>query len=103
MSTSFIVRAQVVDPAAREAFDQWYESEHLPDAVKAFGARRAWRGWSEVEENVHYAFYEFDDRATVQALPGSPALTALVAEFDRLWEGKVIRSRDIVHNIQDIS
>ena len=102
MATSFIVRAQVVDPQVRDAFDEWYQNEHLPDAEKAFGARRAWRGWSEVETNVHYAFYEFDELATVQALPGSPALTAMVAEFDRLWEGKVTRSRDIVHNIQDI-
>ena len=102
MTTSFIVRAQVVDAAVRDAFDEWYQNEHLPDAVKAFGARRAWRGWSEVEENVHYAFYEFDELATVQALAGSPALTAMVAEFDRLWDGKVTRGRDIVPNIQEI-
>ena len=101
MTTSFIVRAEVVDPSARDAFDQWYQDEHLPDALRAFGARRAWRGWSEVEKNVHYAFYEFDDLATVQSLPGSPELTALIAEFDRLWDGKVIRSRDIVQNIQE--
>ena len=102
MTATFIVRAQLVDPSARDAFDTWYQNEHLPDAVKAFSARRAWRGWSEVEPDVHYAFYEFDDLATVQALPGSPALTAMVAEFDRLWDGKVTRSRDIVQNIQEI-
>ena len=42
MSASFIVRAQVMDASVKEAFDRWYEDEHLPDAVKAFGARRAW-------------------------------------------------------------
>ena len=102
MTTRFIVRAQVHDPADREAFDTWYRDEHLPDAHKAFGARRAWRGWSDVEENVHYAFYEFDDLAAVRALAGSPALTALIAEFDRLWDGKATRSRDIVQNIQEL-
>jgi hypothetical protein len=102
MTTHFIVRAEMVDPSVRDAFNTWYENEHLPDAVQAFGARRAWRGWSEVENDVHYAFYEFDDLATVQALPGSPALTAMVAVFDRLWQGKVVRSRDIVPNIQQI-
>ena len=102
MTTSYIVRAQLVDPAVRDAFDKWYQDEHLPDAVKAFGARRAWRGWSEVEPDVHYAVYEFDDLATVQALPGSPASDAMVAEFDRHWDGKVTRSRDVVQSIQEI-
>ena len=34
----FVVRATVSDPARREAFDAWYRREHMPDAVKAFGA-----------------------------------------------------------------
>lgn len=34
----FIVRATVSDPARRVAFDAWYSREHLPDAVKSFGA-----------------------------------------------------------------
>ncbi len=99
MSACFIVRA-VVEASAREAFDRWYEEEHLPDALKAFGALRAWRGWSEVDPSVHYAWYEFDDIAKVRALPGSAALKALVAEFDRAWGDKVVRSRDIVQVAQ---
>jgi hypothetical protein len=43
MSGSFIVRAQLVDAAVKEAFDRWHRDEHLPDAMKAFGAQRAWR------------------------------------------------------------
>ena len=44
----------------RDAFDAGYQNEHLPDAVKAFSAAGAWRGWSDVDDNVHRAFYEFD-------------------------------------------
>ena len=51
MTAVFIVRAEV-DPDARDAFDTWYETEHLPDAVAALGAAGASRGWSGVEENV---------------------------------------------------
>jgi hypothetical protein len=102
MSALFIVRAQMVDPAARDDFDRWYQDEHLPDALKAFNARRAWRGWSDVDTTVHYAFYEFDDLAGVQAIQGSDALKGLVAEFDRLWEGRVTRTRDIVPDIQQL-
>ena len=102
MSATFIVRAQVVDASVKEAFDRWYRDEYLPDAKKAFGAARAWRGWSEVDPSVHYAVYEFDDIARLRALPGSAALKALVAEFDRAWGKKVVRSRDSVRVVQRI-
>jgi hypothetical protein len=102
MSARFIVRAQVVDAADRNAFDRWYQNEHLPEAMRVFRARRAWRGWSDIEPNVHYAVYEFDDVATVRALPGSDGLKGLVAEFDRVWGDRVTRTRDIVDVIQTI-
>ena len=43
MSAYLVVRA-VVPEAVRRDFDTWYRTEHLPDAVKAFAARRGWRG-----------------------------------------------------------
>ncbi len=102
MSACFIVRAQVVDATVKDAFDRWYQNEHLPDAHKAFNARRAWRGWSEVDENVHYAVYEFDDVAAARSIPDSVALKDLVAEFDRTWGDRITRSRDIVDAVQTI-
>ena len=59
----FVVRATVADPAKRKAFDEWYHREHLPDAVKAFGVKKAWRFWSASDPSVHQATYEFADRA----------------------------------------
>jgi len=85
-----------------DAFDRWYGEEHLPDALKAFGARRAWRGWSDADASVHYAFYEFEDAARARAIEGSEALRKLVAEFDRAWGDKVKRSRDIVEAVQTV-
>ena len=102
MTTRFIVRAQVVDPAVKQAFDRWYQDEHLPDALKTFNARRAWRGWSDVDASVHYAVYEFDDLAGARAIQGSDGLKRLVADFDRMWGDKVTRSRDIVEVAQSI-
>lgn len=101
MTAYFIVKAQV-DPAVKNDFDRWYQNEHLPDALKGFKAKRAWRGWSQTEANVHYACYEFDDLASAQAIQGSDALKALVAEFDRAWGDKVRRSRDTVEAVQMI-
>ena len=101
MTALFIVRAEV-DPEAREAFDAWYETEHLPDAVAALGAAGASRGWSGVEDNVHTAFYEFPDMAAVQRMMASDALKGMIAEFSRCWDGKVARTRDAVDIVQKI-
>ena len=102
MTTLFIVRAQVLDPAIRSDFDRWYREEHLPDALKAFQARRAWRGWSDLDASVHYAWYEFADLASARAIVDSEALKRLVAEFERAWGEKVARSRDFVNLEQSL-
>ena len=36
------VRAEVPE-AERARFDHWYATDHLPWALRVFGARRAWR------------------------------------------------------------
>lgn len=102
MTALFMVRAQVADAAMRDAFDRWYRDEHLPDAIKAFRARRAWRGWSDVEPLAHYAWYEFEDLARAKAIVGSDALKRLIADFDRAWGDKVARSRDFVEIVQTL-
>lgn len=102
MTACFIVRAKVVDAAVKDDFDHWYQKEHLPDALKGFNARRAWRGWSAVDPLVHYAYYEFDGVVQAQAIQGSDALKRLVSEFDRVWGDKVTRTRDVVEVVQTL-
>ncbi len=94
--TYFVVRATVADPADRPGFDAWYRDEHLPDAIKAFGSRHAWRAWSRSDPAVHCAFYEFPDAAAAEAMMASPVLKAMVAEFDRAWGARVVRSRELL-------
>jgi hypothetical protein len=91
-----VVRAVVADPADRPAFDRWYADEHLPDAMKAFGALHAWRAWSRTDPAVHYAFYSFDSVASAEAITTSLAIMTLIAEFDARWGGKVTRTREIL-------
>lgn len=102
MTACFIVRVHVADASLKDAFDRWYQAEHLPDALKTFNARRAWRGWSEADASLHYAVYEFDDLSGARAIQGSEGLKRMVAEFDRTWGDKVTRSRDIVEVSQSI-
>ena len=101
MTAYLIVRAEV-DPVVRDAFDAWYQDEHLPDAVRSFGAAGAWRGWSEVSANVHIAFYGFADLVEVKRVMGSDALKRMIGEFDVHWQGKVTRTREVVESIQSI-
>ena len=102
MSVYLIVSAKVSDPALKDDFERWYRDEHLPDAHKGFNSRRAWRGWSAVEPHVHYAYYEFDDIAQARKIQSSEALKSLIAEFDRVWGNKVVRTRDVVEVVQTL-
>ncbi len=90
----FIVRATVADPAKRAAFDTWYRDEHLPDAVKSFGAQKAWRFWSDTDPAVHIAQYQFADRAALDYGTRAEVMSRLVADFDRYWPG-IPRAREI--------
>ena len=94
-SRSKIVRATVADPAKRKAFDEWYSREHLPDAAKAFGVRKAWRFWSITDPSLHEAMYEFADQAALDRAMSGDALKTLVAEFDRCWP-EVTRTREML-------
>ena len=78
----FVVRATVTDPAKRQAFDAWYSREHLPDALKSFGAVKAWRYWSLTDPSLHHAMYQFSDQTALDR-----------ANFDRDWPG-VTRTRE---------
>jgi hypothetical protein len=91
----FVVRATIADPARRAAFDDWYREEHMPDAVKAFGAEKAWRFWSETDPAVHQATYRFADRAALERGTRPEIMKPLVADFDRAWPG-IPRTREIV-------
>jgi hypothetical protein len=97
-----MVRAELADAADRPAFDRWYESEHLPDALKMFRAERAWRCWSETEPSVHYAFYQFAGVEAAQPVLQSAGMRTLIAEFDRAWGTRVRRTRDILDVVQSL-
>ena len=101
MTAYLIVRAKV-DESCKIQFDKWYENEHLPEALEAFSALTAKRGWSNVEPNVHIAFYEFQNLEAAEAIISSDTMKAFVQEFDRNWLGKVERTRELIGFVQKI-
>ena len=93
-SAFFVVRATVADASKRAAFDKWYSKEHLPDAVKTFGAQRAWRSWSVSDPAVHVASYLFADQAALERATNAEDIKRLVADFNRDWPD-VTRTREL--------
>jgi hypothetical protein len=90
----FVVRATVTDPAKRKAFDAWYQNEHMPDAAKSFGVKKAWRSWSLSDPAVHQATYQFVDEAALDRAMKGEDLKRLVADFNRDWPD-VTRTREM--------
>jgi hypothetical protein len=95
------VRAEVPE-ADRAKFDHWYQTDHLPWALRVFKARRAWRCWSKSDPAVHMAFYEFDSVEAAEAVSRSDAIKPLVEDFDRVWEDRVTRRRVVLELVQEI-
>ncbi|RDJ16011.1 hypothetical protein [Rhizobium grahamii] len=96
MSTQalLIVHADVPNEADRASFDQWYD-RHLPEALRVFGALRAWRTWSRTDPSKHTAFYEFSSLEAANV-----AIQSSGNEFDAKWGGRATRTRDIVEVAQ---
>jgi hypothetical protein len=99
---AYLVVRAVVAEADRRDFDHWYRTEHLPDALGAFAAQRAWRGWSRTDPSLHFAFYQFATIAAAEAIGSSPAIRALIAEFDARWGTRVTRTREIIEVADEI-
>ena len=102
MTAYLIVRA-VVPETEHEKFEAWYQDIHLPEALDAFDAVSAWRGWSQDDAGVHLAFYEFDTLADALDIAESDAMQAMRADFDRNWQDRVPRTREIVEVGQSLS
>jgi hypothetical protein len=91
----FVVRATVADPAKRQAFGEWYGREHLPDAAKAFGVKKAWRFWSLTDPSLHVAMYEFADQASLDRAMKGEDLKRLGTDFNRDWPD-ITRTREML-------
>src|SRR4029077_4297786 len=95
------VRAEAPE-GDRARFEEWYATDHLPWAMRVFEAKRAWRCWSKTDPSLHIAFYEFDSVEAAESTQSAEATKALVADFDRVWGGRVPRRREILEMMQEL-
>ena len=45
---------------------------------------------------LHFAIYEFPDLERAREIASSRAIQELIAEFDRVWQDRVTRTREIL-------
>ena len=103
MAKAYLGVRAVVPEAERARFDHWYATDHLPWALRAFAARRAWRCWSRSDPAVHVAFYEFDSVAAAEAATQPDRIAPLIADFDRVWGERVPRRRAVLEIVQELA
>jgi hypothetical protein len=96
----FLVRAVVAEPL-RQKFDHWYSTDHLPWAMRVFKCEKAQRFWSATEQGVHYAVYQFADRAGLDTALASDEFREMIVDFDRSWPEGVTRTRDILTLLEE--
>ena len=82
-----MVRANVA-PEHEDAFNAWYDQEHVHDVAKLPGCLRAarYRVLDELEGDTSYrylALYEFETEEALRAAVASPRFAELIAIFNR--------------------
>jgi len=83
-------------------FDNWYEKEHLSEAKQSFSAISALRGWEIENEDIHYAYYEFDNVKKANEILKSEALKKMISIYDKKWSNQIDRTRKIITITQEI-
>src|SRR5258708_15914488 len=69
--------------------------------MKAFGAQKAWRCWSDTDPTQHIASYQFPDRAALDRGTAAEINKPLVEDFDRVWPG-IPRTREVMTVVEEI-
>ena len=98
-----IVMARV-KPEDEEAFNKWYNEDHLPKAMERFPGVLSGRRYKilEGEEEYRYlALYEFESYETMHATVHSEIIQGLVQEYDAAF-GKGGRKRILAEQLKEI-
>ena len=98
----FLVVKSFVPTHLKKNFDNWYEKEHLFEAKQTFSAISASRGWQIECEDIHYAYYEFDNLKKANEILKSEALKKMINIYDKKWSNQIDRIRKIIKITQEI-
>ncbi len=90
----FIVKANV-KPEQEDAFNRWYDEDHMPKALNRFPGVISGRRYKIMDGGDGYnymALYEFESEAKLNETMKSDAIQVLIQEFDAAF-GEVNRKR----------
>ena len=99
-----IVMARV-KPEFEEAFNKWYNEDHLPKAIERFPGVLSGRRYKILEGEDEYrylAMYEFESYATMHATAHSEIIQELVREYDAAF-GKGGRKRLLAEQLKALT
>jgi len=97
----FIVMAKV-KPEQEDAFNRWYDEDHMPKALNRFPGVISGRRYKIMDGGDGYnymALYEFESAEKVTETMKSDALKQLIQEFNAAFEG-VDRKRVVATEIK---
>ena len=83
----FIVQAKV-KPEDEEAFNQWYNEDHMPKALERFPgvlSGKRYKILDEEEEYKYLAFYEFESVEAMEYAVNSDIIKELIKEFNEAF------------------
>ena len=98
----FLVVKSFVPLHLKKDFDNLYEKEHLSEAKQSFSAISASRGWEIENEDIHYAYYEFDNVKKANEILKSEALKKMINVYNKKWSNQIDRTRKIITITQEI-
>ena len=97
----FIVMAKV-KPEQEDAFNRWYDEDHMPKALNRFPGVVSGRRYKITDGGDGYnymALYEFESEAKLNETMKSDDLQGLIQEFDAAF-GEVNRKRTLAIEIK---
>ncbi len=97
----FIVKANV-KPEQEDAFNRWYDEDHMPKALNRFPGVISGRRYKIMDGGDGYnymALYEFESKEKLNETMKSDALQGLIQEFEAAF-GEVDRKRLLAMEIK---
>ena len=77
-----------VKPEDEEAFNRWYNEDHMPKALERFQGVTSGKRYQIIEGGDDYGFmamYEFETVEAMQKAVNSEAIQGLIKEFDEAF------------------
>ena len=93
--TAYLVVRAIVPPELSGAFSDWYATQHIPEARRAFRGVESVERWvGRSDPTTHLTVYRFSAMSALEAGLASEEMKGLIEEFDRLWGHAVVRTRE---------